>query len=384
MTWVRSMVGKILLDQLLAELALHERVGRDHAGEAGAGGIVGRGERQIEEPLGERHAERVLAMAGPGISLAIGFILGRVLGRDIGRVADDGVILPSEDRVQLGRGLGVVGVGGDGAFGGLQERLALAPAGAVEPQAAEQAVADGQVDVLVESRARRPVDRSRRPARRRPRDETGRSPRRTGSDRPRARRRGPSSRGREDCRRARAFASDGIIGRTPPARGGRSRRSGRSTGRGPGRRSRPPVPGSCRGGSRRRTGGSATARTSCGPTRRGLDRGRRGTGCRPMGRSASGGACPCSGPARSRTSARPWPCRRRSSRATRSGSSAGRTGHADPSGWRPRWRRAAGSRGRSGPGGRGSKPHRPPSAQARSCGSAPASQGCSTQPLSST
>ena len=36
MTWVRSTFGEELLDQLLAELALHERVGGDLADVAGA------------------------------------------------------------------------------------------------------------------------------------------------------------------------------------------------------------------------------------------------------------------------------------------------------------------------------------------------------------
>ena len=52
-----------LLDQLLAELALHERVGRDHPDEPGRSAVV-TGEGEVEEPLGERHAERILPVAG--------------------------------------------------------------------------------------------------------------------------------------------------------------------------------------------------------------------------------------------------------------------------------------------------------------------------------
>ena len=45
-----------LLDQLLAELPLHEAVGRDLAGEPTR-------HRQTEDPLHERHSQRVLHMA---------------------------------------------------------------------------------------------------------------------------------------------------------------------------------------------------------------------------------------------------------------------------------------------------------------------------------
>ena len=53
-----------LLDQLLAELALHERVGRDHPDVARPVAAPSGGDGQVEEPLGERHAERVLPVAG--------------------------------------------------------------------------------------------------------------------------------------------------------------------------------------------------------------------------------------------------------------------------------------------------------------------------------
>ena len=54
---------KELLDQLLAKLALHERIGGDHANITGWLRIMTI-DRQVEEALGERHSKRVLAMAG--------------------------------------------------------------------------------------------------------------------------------------------------------------------------------------------------------------------------------------------------------------------------------------------------------------------------------
>ena len=77
-----------LLDQLLAELALHERVGRDHPDVAGRSCPSG-GEGQVEEPLGERHASEycrwqvVVARRGSVV------VQRRVLDRDVRRVADD-------------------------------------------------------------------------------------------------------------------------------------------------------------------------------------------------------------------------------------------------------------------------------------------------------
>ena len=64
MTCVRSIFGKELLDQLLAKLPLHERVGRNHADVAAAAVVFARLDRQFPEPLSERHAKRVLPMAG--------------------------------------------------------------------------------------------------------------------------------------------------------------------------------------------------------------------------------------------------------------------------------------------------------------------------------
>ena len=52
--------GKELLDQLLAELPLHERVGRNHANVASAAVVV-LNNGKVKEPLGERNAKRILA-----------------------------------------------------------------------------------------------------------------------------------------------------------------------------------------------------------------------------------------------------------------------------------------------------------------------------------
>jgi hypothetical protein len=49
-----------LLDQLLAKLALHERVGRDLANIAGTTSIVARLAGQLEKPLRERDRKSVL------------------------------------------------------------------------------------------------------------------------------------------------------------------------------------------------------------------------------------------------------------------------------------------------------------------------------------
>src|SRR4051794_14765179 len=51
-----------LLDQLLTELPLHERVGRDLPREAALAS-------QVEDPLHERHRERVLPIAYAGVTL---------------------------------------------------------------------------------------------------------------------------------------------------------------------------------------------------------------------------------------------------------------------------------------------------------------------------
>ena len=52
---VREVVDRDpLLDELLAELALHERVGRDHADVAGTVAVDPLVPRKLPEPLGER------------------------------------------------------------------------------------------------------------------------------------------------------------------------------------------------------------------------------------------------------------------------------------------------------------------------------------------
>ncbi len=52
-----------LLDQLLAKLALHKRIGSDHANITGRLRIMTI-DSKFEETLSERHSEGVLAMAG--------------------------------------------------------------------------------------------------------------------------------------------------------------------------------------------------------------------------------------------------------------------------------------------------------------------------------
>ena len=64
MTWVRSTFGREeVLDELLAELALHERVGGDLADVAGAAPVAAGHGGQVEEALRERDGQRVLASA---------------------------------------------------------------------------------------------------------------------------------------------------------------------------------------------------------------------------------------------------------------------------------------------------------------------------------
>src|SRR4051794_7914540 len=91
---------EIVLDQLLAELAFHERAGGNHPDKPSRPTIV-TGNGKVEESLRERHAERVLAVAGRPAG-AVATVERRVLDRDVRRVADDRVILPVEDRVEPG------------------------------------------------------------------------------------------------------------------------------------------------------------------------------------------------------------------------------------------------------------------------------------------
>ena len=102
------------------------------------------GERQLEEALGERRAERVLHVAA-GVALPVGRVQRRVLHGDVGRVADHGVVLPAEDALHLGQVLAGVGVRQPGAgvvLGALEHAVGR---GHAEARAVQQAVADGDV-----------------------------------------------------------------------------------------------------------------------------------------------------------------------------------------------------------------------------------------------
>jgi hypothetical protein len=59
-------------------------------------------ERQFEEALGERRAQRILHVAA-GVALAIGRVQRRVLHDDVRRVAHHRVVLPAEDALHLAR-----------------------------------------------------------------------------------------------------------------------------------------------------------------------------------------------------------------------------------------------------------------------------------------
>ena len=90
-----------LLDQLLAELALHERVRRDHADVPGrrrcpSSAAIARSKNRSMNGT----AERVLPVARAE-PLAVGLVQRRVLHRDVRRVADDDVVLAAEDAAQL-------------------------------------------------------------------------------------------------------------------------------------------------------------------------------------------------------------------------------------------------------------------------------------------
>src|SRR4051794_972785 len=89
---------KELLNQLLAELPLHERVGCDLADVAAPAVGFPLLDRQFPETLSERHAERVLPMAG-AVQASISFVLRFVLYGDVRRVAHDDVIALAQDLV---------------------------------------------------------------------------------------------------------------------------------------------------------------------------------------------------------------------------------------------------------------------------------------------
>ena len=133
-----------LLDQLPAELPLHERVGGDHRHEPcrlrGAGF---RGEGEIEEALGERNGERVQPVAGSE-ALPVLRVERLVLRRDVGRVADHHVVAAAEDRPQRRGVLGAVDVTQGVVFG---IEVLLAGAGRSGTWAVEQGVAGRHVDL---------------------------------------------------------------------------------------------------------------------------------------------------------------------------------------------------------------------------------------------
>jgi hypothetical protein len=63
--------------------------------------------RKIEEPLDEWHTKAVLHMA-TAVDLSVRVPHRRVLGRDVGRVADHGVILPTQKLIERSGVLGNV------------------------------------------------------------------------------------------------------------------------------------------------------------------------------------------------------------------------------------------------------------------------------------
>ncbi len=81
---------QVLLDELLAELALHERVGRDLADVAALA-------RELEEALAERRGQRVLAGSRARVHRAVLLAQRLVLLRDVRRVAHDRGVLAVED-----------------------------------------------------------------------------------------------------------------------------------------------------------------------------------------------------------------------------------------------------------------------------------------------
>ena len=75
MTWGEVDGGDELLDELLAELAFHEAVGRDLAG-------VAAGDGEDSYAFEEGHGQGVLPVAG-GVAFAVGLVEDGVLGRDV-------------------------------------------------------------------------------------------------------------------------------------------------------------------------------------------------------------------------------------------------------------------------------------------------------------
>ena len=89
-----------LLDQLLAELALHEAVGRDLPREAAL-------HRERDDSFQERHGQRILHVTGR-ISFPIRLLQCRILGRDVRRIRDHRVIGPGPK--QSSQGFGIFGL----------------------------------------------------------------------------------------------------------------------------------------------------------------------------------------------------------------------------------------------------------------------------------
>ena len=133
--------GQHLLDQLRPKLALHKAVGGNQPNKTSA--LPARaGDGQLKKTLGERCAQRVLAVAA-GVLLAVGSIQRSVFDDDVRRVADHGVVLTAQNALHLGQVFAGVGVGQAGVgvgLGGVKQVLALrqAKAGAVQ-----EAVANG-------------------------------------------------------------------------------------------------------------------------------------------------------------------------------------------------------------------------------------------------
>ena len=139
-----------VLDELLAELALHEAVGGDHPHEPRipVGPVwvprepVAR-DGELEEALGEGHRHGILPVTDLGVAPPVQGVHGLVADGDVGRIPDHRVVLLAEDVVQCLQVLGEEGVADAGPAGELVG--AAAEVQLVEAPAVEQAVADGQV-----------------------------------------------------------------------------------------------------------------------------------------------------------------------------------------------------------------------------------------------
>ena len=90
---------KELLDQLLAKLALHKRIGSNHANITGRLRIMTI-DSKVKKTLSERHRKRVLSMAGRE-AIAIRLVERCILNRNIGRIPHHHMILLPENAVQL-------------------------------------------------------------------------------------------------------------------------------------------------------------------------------------------------------------------------------------------------------------------------------------------